>query len=97
MKLQCADSESKDCVLALHKFIKPLLYPRKSASKSCWDHPFECFIVLHALREDGTFKEPKGVQDLFSAMFHHIRSAIFYEALITVEKFDGDLLRYVDH
>jgi hypothetical protein len=87
----------KDCVLELHKFIQPLLYPRKSASKSRWDHPFECFVALFALREDGTFKAPKDVEGIFSPMFHHIRSVIFYEALITVRKFDGDLLKYVNY
>jgi hypothetical protein len=49
------------------------------------------------MREDGVFKEAKDVQPIFPALFHHIRCAIWYEASITVDRFKGDLLKYVNY
>jgi len=49
------------------------------------------------MREDGVFKEAKDVQSIFPALFHHIRCAIWYEASITVGRFNGDLLKYVNY
>ena len=81
----------KDCVVAFHKFIKPLLYPSESASISKWDDSMECFIVLYSLDEDGTFKQPKNMSPLFSVLWYFIQCAIFQEASIGKD----NLLRYV--
>ena len=47
--------------------------------------------------EDGVFKEAKDVQSIFSALLHHIRYTIWYEASMTVNRFKGDLLKYVNY
>ena len=96
-KLQHSYTGPQQCILEFHKFIKPLLYPRISAATSRWNHPIECFIAVYAMREDGVFKEAKDVQSIFPALFHHIRCAIWYEASITVDRFKGDLLKYVNY
>jgi hypothetical protein len=92
------NSNPKDAVEAFHKFIKPILYPRESdpesgGSTSKWDHPVECFIALFALRPDGVFKEANNLTGLFAILHYHIRCAIFYESLITVQDFNNDILK----
>jgi len=92
---------SDECPIAtFHSFILPLLYPRdlQAADRdySKWNEPLEGFMALHNLQEDGNFKPPHLVTQLFAHLHYHIRGTMLYEGVRTVENFGNNIYKLVD-
>jgi len=80
-----------------HKFMKPFLYPReiedtgKAVSK--WSNPLECLIAVYELEEDGIFKQPEDVTQIYAQLSYHIRCVTLYEANRKVNGYGNNVLR----
>jgi hypothetical protein len=87
-------------VAAFHSFILPILYGRDLLASdndySKWNEPLEGFMALHNLQEDGNFKPPHTTTQLFAQLHYHIRGAMLYEAVRTVEDFGKNLYKLGD-
>ena len=57
---------------------------------SKWDDVLECLIAVYCLREDGNFKAPQDVTQIFAQLHYHIRGATLYEAMLHLEDHDYD-------
>ena len=99
LKAALQANKGDDAVLPLHRFLKPFLYPLDRTGQalgkkfSRWDEPIECLQAITTLKEDGTFKEPRDVTQMFAQIAYHIRAAILYEASLNVAAFHGDLYK----
>jgi hypothetical protein len=84
-------------VSAFHSFILPILYARDlEASEndySKWNEPVEGFMALHNLQEDGNFKPPPLVTQLFAQLHYHIRGIMLYEGDRTVKDFGNNIYK----
>lgn len=87
----------KEHVQDFHSFILPILYARKppigAVEYSKWNEPMECFLAHHNLQEDGNFKPPHQVTQLFAQLHYHIRGAMLYEGHRTIGDFDDNLYK----
>jgi hypothetical protein len=87
----------KEHVGAFHAFILPLLYARDllagDMDYSKWNEPLEGFMALHNLQEDGNFKPPHQVTQLFAQLHYHIRGAMLYEGAIKVADFGQNIYK----
>jgi hypothetical protein len=81
----------------LHSFILPILYGRDLLTieddHSKWIEPLEGFMALHNLQEDGNFKPPNMVTQLFAQLHYHIRGTMLYEAHRTVKDFGNNIYK----
>jgi hypothetical protein len=87
----------ESCLSTFHSFILPLLYARDlQASEndySKWNEPLEGFMALHNLQEDGNFKPPHQVTQLFAHLHYHIRGTMLYEGDRTVKDFGNNIYK----
>jgi hypothetical protein len=86
-------------IATFHSFILPLFYPRDLQAAdmdySKWNEPLEGFMALHNLQEDGNFKPPHMVTQLFAHLHYHIRGTMLYEGVRTVEDFGNNIYKWV--
>jgi len=90
------DTPIANCVLSLHRFIKPLLYPRSVVDLvelNRFDEVFECIIAVYVVTESGGWKDPKDVTQIYAMLIYHIRDAIIYEATLRLSDFGGNILK----
>jgi hypothetical protein len=66
----------------LHKLAFQFLaaQPGESADNNKWEDVLECYIAIAAMKEDGNFKQPKGLTQLFAKLKYLCRGTILYEA-----------------
>jgi len=87
----------KPHVSEFHSFILPILYGRDLQASdndySKWNEPIEGFMALHNLQEDGNFKPPNLVTQLFAHLHYHIRGAMLYEGERTVKDFGNNIYK----
>lgn len=80
-----------------HSFIMPFLYGRDPQASdedySKWNEPVEGFMALHNLQEDGNFKPPNQVTQLFAQLHYHIRGAMLYEGIRTADDFGSNVYK----
>lgn len=76
----------------LHQLVKSILLaqPVKDRCHSKWDSMMECFLAISGLREDGNFKQPHEVTQMFAQLVYLIRCTILYEALDNVAEFNDN-------
>ena len=77
-------SKYEDSALrAFHDFFKHFLLvttdlPTDEDIK--WTNVLECLMAIYALQEDGNFRQPSSVSQMFATLHYHIRGAIVHEA-----------------
>ena len=78
-------SKYEDAALRVfHDFFKHFLLVTTDSTTDediKWSNVLECLMAIYALQEDGNFRQPSGVSQMFAALHYHIRGAIVYEAL----------------
>lgn len=76
----------------LHQLVKSILLaqPVKQGCYSKWNSMVECMLAISALKEDGNFKQPHQVTQMFAQLAYLIRGTILYEALENIENFNGN-------
>lgn len=91
------NDDEGDVIEAIHQFSLCFLAPRNLADNidnySKWDDPLECLIAIHCLNEDGNFKRPHEVTQLFAKLKYLIRGATLLEGIRHKEEFDNDIYR----
>ena len=90
------EEPGKEHVEDFHCFILPFLYGRDleaSDDYSKWLEPIEGFMALHNLQEDGNFKPPNLVTQLFAHLHYHIRGAMLYEGQRLVKDFGNNIYK----
>ena len=85
-------------VSAFHAFLLPILYARDMQNDgkdySKWNEPLEGFMALHNLQDDGNFKPPHLVPQLFAQLHYHIRGAMLYEGIRRIDDFGKNVYRW---
>jgi hypothetical protein len=89
--LKSLEEGNVENVGALHDLNKSLFYSRDLPSHSKWDHPFECFLAIYALRTGGVFMPVRDVTQIFAQLKYHIRGMVLYEAHLTATRIGGSL------
>ena len=88
---------TKSHVPLFHSFILPILYGRDLMTieddYTKWNEPLEGFIALHNLQEDGNFKPPNMVTQLFVHLHYHICGAMLYEGYWMVKDFGNNIYK----
>ena len=78
-------SKHEDAALrAFHDFFKHFLLITTDSTNDediKWSNVLECLMAIYALQEDGNFRQPSGVSQMFATLHYHIRGAIVYEAM----------------
>lgn len=86
-----------DAIEAIHQFSLCFLAPRNLEDNmdnySKWDDPLECLIAIHCLNEDGNFKRPHEVTQLFAKVKYFIRGATLLEGIRNKEQFNNDIYK----
>lgn len=73
--------EIKDSTKDLHKFLYPLLVAQPhQRNPTIWDCPFQNWLAIRALRDDGNFLTPEQTTGILARMKYFIRSSAILEA-----------------
>ncbi|KJA17084.1 hypothetical protein HYPSUDRAFT_146917, partial [Hypholoma sublateritium FD-334 SS-4] len=99
LKLLLISTPGDNHLLVFHELVKSILliHPTESAHCSKWKSIFECLLAISGLKEDGNFKQPREVTQMFAQIAYLIRSSILYEATMNIDRFDGNLYRAVEN
>lgn len=95
LKAALKNNKQGQSIEALHDLFKHIFYPGLTIGGSKWSSTIECLMALHNLKEDGNFKAPSQVTQMYAQIHYHIRGTILYEAMRNKGNFDDDLERWV--
>ncbi|KAF8890221.1 hypothetical protein BD779DRAFT_1671550 [Infundibulicybe gibba] len=99
--LELLTSSQEDITQSFHEFISPFLFAGTSLDStgkySKWASVLECCLAIYCLNDDGTFRKPQYVTQVFAKVVYHCRGATLYEALENIDTFNGDPYKAVEH
>lgn len=89
LKIALKSPESYHGLSILHQLVKSILLaqPVDNGIHSKWGLMVECLLAISALKEDGNFKQPHEVTQMFAQLAYLIRGTILYEAMDNKKNF----------
>lgn len=87
-------------IICFHNFIYPFLTAQQpsllsNTNPSHWDSMYECLLAITSLQEDGNFKSPSQVPQIFAHAEYCMRGTILFEGYQNKAQFGNNVYKSV--